>query len=236
MRNLSSQQTKKRWENYYRSLEDGNKNEAFSREFKKYTYTHTWNNSIRVIKKMTQLQNNDKVLDAGCGWGRILLGLIDDFTGLEITALDNQKEALKIGEAFIGDSKNGNTIKWKEGDLLSLPLPDQYFDKVYSARVFQHLNDPGKGVAEIIRVLKPGGRFVIFVQNKFCPLNISYYSRLNSPGAVRKWFRNISVNKLTIGTMDFCPSFLNSMTIESALEKIPGINKFGGKVVAWGEK
>ena len=114
---------------------------------------------------------------------------------------------------------------------------------VYSARVFQHLDDPAGGARELLRTLKSGGRFLIFLQNRLCPLNKGYYARMYSPDEVRGWFDGITNSQLQVSTMDFYPGKLSAalplplrMGIESAIAKIPIVNQYGGKVAAWGVK
>lgn len=239
-RQLSNQETYDSWKQYYSSCE-GNLS-RFKKDFEKYTYTHTWHNSIRIIIKNTYPMAGEKILEAGSGWGRMVLGLLEKFNHLNITAMDLSNHALSIGKSLIGMENNGNTIDWIEGNVERIPLPDNMFDIVYSARVFQHLKKPTKGASEVVRVLKPGGRFVIFLQNKLCPLNLTYYSRLYTPRQVRRWFECLQVRELHVRAMDFYPAFLSNISLhkrmqcEGILESIPILNLFGGKVVAWGRK
>jgi ubiquinone/menaquinone biosynthesis C-methylase UbiE len=243
MREKSYETTRKDWQDYYRSIGDDDAKMKFKDEFERCTHIHTWFNALRIIEKKTAIGPGCRVLDAGCGWGRMLLGLVDKFSGLAVTAADYQQEAIDIGKGILGEERNGNTIEWKRADLQDLPFEDNSFDVIYSARVFQHLNNPSQGVAELVRVLRPEGRIVMFLQNKLCPLNLNYYSRLYSPGQVRKWFNGLPLNGLKVTSMDFFPSQISfkalqpvNMFAESVLETLPLINMFGGKVVAWGEK
>ncbi len=50
-----------------------------------------------------------------------------------------------------------------------LPYPSDYFDTVLSHEVIEHVDDDGLTVREIVRVLKPGGRAVLFVPNRWYP-------------------------------------------------------------------
>ena len=79
MRELSSQDTADRWASYYSQLADGSGDQKFKEEFDSYTYIHSWRNSVRIIAKMAHIKNNTKVLDAGGGWGRLLLGRVEQF-------------------------------------------------------------------------------------------------------------------------------------------------------------
>ena len=55
----------------------------------------------------------------------------------------------------------GNPARFTDGDALSLPVPDASVDVVWCERVLQHLAEPDKAVAEIARVLRPGGRVAL---------------------------------------------------------------------------
>lgn len=243
LRNATSEETKESWKGYYSELAAQQGAEGFQKVFDEFTYVHTWYNSIRVIEKCTAMHDGARVLDAGCGWGRMLLGVLERHTGLDVTAVDLQEDALEIGRNLIGEESNGNQISWQQGDLNGLDLPDEEFDIIYSARVFQHLDDHGAGVRELLRMLKPGGRFLIFLQNKICPLNKDYYARMYGPDDVRGWFTDASTTKLTVSTMDFYPGKLSGvlplsarMGIEALFGHVPFANRYGGKVAAWGVK
>jgi ubiquinone/menaquinone biosynthesis C-methylase UbiE len=243
LRDATEEQTKESWKHYYSSLAGRQAAEVFQKEFDTYTYVHTWYNSIRIIERYTRMEDGARVLDAGCGWGRMLLGVLEHHQGLDVTAMDLQDDALQIGRKLIGEDCEGNRIDWQTGNLECLKFADETFDIVYSARVFQHLDDPAKGIQEIVRTLKPGGRFLIFLQNKLCPLNRDYYARMYTPEEVEDWFEGVSTTTRTVSSMDFYPGKLNRlfplsvrMGIEAAMGHVPVIRRFGGKVVVWGVK
>ena len=50
-----------------------------------------------------------------------------------------------------------------------LPFPDDYFDLVLSHEVLEHVQDDQQAINEILRVLKPGGRLILFVPNRGYP-------------------------------------------------------------------
>jgi ubiquinone/menaquinone biosynthesis C-methylase UbiE len=244
MKDLTAEETKNNWAYYYGSLVSGDtKSVKFEAEFKKFVGTHTWHNSIRIITGLGAIQDGMRILDAGCGWGRLLLGVLEQHTDLNVTAMDLSEDALRIGKNQIGTERKGNRIEWLSGDLQMMGLPDSTYDVVYSGRVFQHLNAPEKAAKEVLRVLRPGGRFVVFLQNKLCPLNVTYYSRTYSPAMVKSWFAGAGAQNLRVSTMDFYPPQLvgwmnlkNRMAYERVMESVPGLRYFGGKVVVWGNR
>lgn len=58
-------------------------------------------------------------------------------------------------------------IKARVGDIRKLPYPDNFFDFVYTMGTIEHIPRPIEAMREIYRVLKPGGRAVIGVPNKY---------------------------------------------------------------------
>jgi len=243
LRNATPEQTKASWKGYYSDLAAQQGQDGFQKVFEEFTYVHTWYNSIRMIEKCTKMHNGARVLDAGCGWGRMLLGVLERHNKLDVTAVDLQDDALNIGRNLIGETNNDNKISWQQGDITKVDQPDEEFDIVYSARVFQHLDDHAAGVTELLRMLKPGGRFLIFLQNSICPLNKDYYARMYGPADVQGWFKDSPTTKLTVSSMDFYPGKLSGflplplrMGIEAAIGTIPVVNQYGGKVAAWGVK
>lgn len=98
----------------------------------------------------------EKVLEVGCGTGSDLLQFAKHgaiATGVDITQ----------AHLALACERVGSLAAVVEGDATSLPFPDSSFDYVYSHGVIHHSNQPERIVAEILRVLKRGGRFNIHV-------------------------------------------------------------------------
>ncbi len=62
-----------------------------------------------------------------------------------------------------GEAPRGATATAMEGDALSLPFPDASFDVVIISEVMEHIPDDKGVLAEMVRVLKPGGRIAVTV-------------------------------------------------------------------------
>lgn len=94
-----------------------------------------------------------KVLDAGCGTGRMIKKLLEK--GAIVTGADISPEMLKIAK------KKFDKAEFVEADIEKLPFKDESFDVVVASFVIVHLKDLKKAFDEVYRVLKPGGSFIV---------------------------------------------------------------------------
>jgi ubiquinone/menaquinone biosynthesis C-methylase UbiE/uncharacterized protein YbaR (Trm112 family) len=103
------------------------------------------------------------VLDNGCGPGLLLAHLSEKNADLEqLIGVDVSRGMLRQAQTAIGTAG----VFLFEGDACRLPFVDDSFDVVYARGLLHHLPDPVQGVAEIHRVLKPGGTVVVLEPNK----------------------------------------------------------------------
>ncbi|MDX2647158.1 class I SAM-dependent methyltransferase [Streptomyces sp. NBC_00510] len=113
------------------------------------------------------LAPGDRVLDLGCGAGRHAFECYR--RGANVVALDrNGDEIREVAKWFAamkeaGEAPAGATATAMEGDALSLPFPDDSFDRVIISEVMEHIPDDKGVLAEMVRVLKPGGLIAITV-------------------------------------------------------------------------
>lgn len=102
--------------------------------------------------------SGQRLLDAGCGLGEVardLAGMVGPAGS--VVALDASATALRAAR----DRHDGSAVSYVQGDLAALDLPDGAFDGVRAERVLQHLSDPDRAVAELVRVTRPGGRICL---------------------------------------------------------------------------
>ena len=113
------------------------------------------------------LSAGDRVLDLGCGEGRHVHGLYM-IGGLEIDGIDLDAEALEKAEVGLSSlppprGSDDGVARFAQGDATALMFEDNTFDAVICSEVLEHLPDYHAAIAEIRRVLKPGGGLCISV-------------------------------------------------------------------------
>jgi SAM-dependent methyltransferase len=102
-----------------------------------------------------------RILDAGCGSGPLFAALRD--RGAIVTGFDKSAGMLELARRRLGDDAD-----LQVADLgRPLPFPDDTFDDVIASLVLHYLEDWGPALAELRRVLKPGGRLIASVDHPF---------------------------------------------------------------------
>lgn len=96
------------------------------------------------------------LLDAGCGPGSITLGLAGRVSPGHVTGIDTDPARIETASRGASGSGAGN-VTFKVTDVIDLPFEDAYFDAVFANGLIEHLPEPRDGLAELKRVLKPGG-------------------------------------------------------------------------------
>jgi SAM-dependent methyltransferase len=113
------------------------------------------------------LRRGDRVLDMGCGAGRHAFEMYR--RGGDVIAFDQDGDELAgVLDLFgamrdAGEVPDGAEADIKQGDALSLPFADAEFDRVVAAEVLEHIPDDEAAIAELARVLRPGGTMAVTV-------------------------------------------------------------------------
>lgn len=113
-----------------------------------------------------------RVLDLCCGTGDIALAFAR--AGADVTGADFTEEMLRVAEA------RTEAVRWVRADALELPFPDNSFDVVSVGYGLRNLADIERGLREILRVLKPGGKFLSldFGKPESTPFRALYFGYL----------------------------------------------------------
>lgn len=114
----------------------------------------------KKVVKMVSETNPSSVLDIATGTGDLAISLAK--TGAkEIVGLDLSEGMLAVGRKKIDEENLTGRIEMIQGDSEALPFEDNRFDAITVAFGVRNFETLEKGLAEIFRVLKPGGIFVI---------------------------------------------------------------------------
>ncbi|MBF0398344.1 MAG: bifunctional demethylmenaquinone methyltransferase/2-methoxy-6-polyprenyl-1,4-benzoquinol methylase UbiE [Desulfobacterales bacterium] len=131
----------------------------------------------RYLVQMTCMTNNSKMLDIGCGTGKIAFEAKKRYPFSQIFGIDITIEMLKVAIKRIGSEK----IEWSLGDAEDLPFGDNSFDAVTSGYLIRNVKDIRAALKEQIRVVKEGGRIVCLETcpppNNFLKPYIQFYLR-----------------------------------------------------------
>ena len=109
----------------------------------------------------------DRVLDAACGTGDLAIAAAA--VGGSVTGLDFSRRMLERAR------RKAPHLEWVEGDLLELPFADESFDAATVGFGVRNVADLERGLAELRRVLRPGGRLgILEITRPRGPLRVFY--------------------------------------------------------------
>jgi trans-aconitate 2-methyltransferase len=108
----------------------------------------------RDVLDRLELRGDERVLDAGCGTGRVTAALVDRLPKGDIVAVDGSPAMVEEARARLGDSAD-----IRVADLLELEL-DPPVDAILSTATFHWIADHDRLFARLLNVLRPGGRLV----------------------------------------------------------------------------
>jgi demethylmenaquinone methyltransferase/2-methoxy-6-polyprenyl-1,4-benzoquinol methylase len=119
----------------------------------------------RRVLKLTRIRPGERALDLCCGTGDITFGLAEK--GAEVTGLDFSKPMLEVAReksarfSPVRDAKSSPArIQFIHGDAQQIPFPENSFDVLTTGYGLRNLADLDAGLRDMLRVTKPGGRFV----------------------------------------------------------------------------
>jgi ubiquinone/menaquinone biosynthesis C-methylase UbiE len=114
--------------------------------------------AVERLCRYAGIKKGDRVLDIGCGPGTASFAAVHQ--GADVTGVDASAEMIAMAKEITGTRREYTFL---EGDMHSLPVPDGGFEAVISSFGVVLATNPPKAVAEMARVLVPGGRMAILV-------------------------------------------------------------------------
>ena len=135
---------------------------------------------VKLIREHLGALAGKRVLDAGCGKGRFARVLLEQEPQVELWGLDISEEMLR----FVPEG-----IHTRAGSLTELPFENESFDAAYATESLEHAVEIERAVAELCRVVKPGGRIAVIDKNA------EQWGRLDTPQWER-WFTRKELERL----------------------------------------
>jgi len=124
------------------------------------------------------------VLDAGCGPGDLALRLAELRPGLTVWGIDISADMIRLATRRALSTPQAPRLRFERADVAALPLPDASLEAAVSSIAFHHWRRPGVALAELWRVLKPGGFATIVDLDRDM-------DRAAIRSAVRRWGRKM---------------------------------------------
>ncbi len=135
---------------------------------------------VQVLLRFFAPVASNRLLDAGCGKGRYARVLLEHNPDARVTGLDISEQMLRSVPPGIGRIS---------AIMTELPFADGSFDGVYATESLEHAVDIERAVAEMCRVVRPGGKIAIIDKNA------EQWGKLKTP-AWERWFGRRELEKL----------------------------------------
>ena len=112
------------------------------------------------VLELASPENGEQLLDAGCGTGLTALRIAARYPGCKVHGIDISPRM--VAAACQEAQKQGLAVDFRVGSITDLPYPGAAFDVVITNIMFHHLDleEKRQAVAEVVRVLVPGGRYI----------------------------------------------------------------------------
>ena len=140
-------------------------NEGILESFRRYTA------EVHASYLLPYLRPGLRVLDFGCGLGAISSGLAKAVSPGEMHGVDMEESQIELARA-VAAARGQKNARFHTGDVTELPFEDGFFDVAHCHNVLMHVPDTAAVLAEVKRVLKPGG--VIGCREMICDASFTH--------------------------------------------------------------
>ena len=206
----------------------------------------------RHVRAALAAAPGERILDVGCGPGFYVRELLDEIgPSGSIVAVDASRDMLDLARLRCEGYDNA---AFREGDATALPVDDGEFDAALCVQVMEYVPDPSAALAEIHRVLRPGGRAVIWDvcwatawwhtddPDRMRRVLSAWDEHLVHPSVPRRLgaelraagFVDVAVAGHSFATVDYDDESFAVLMLEMAADFVPGRRGVtGDEVAAW---
>jgi demethylmenaquinone methyltransferase/2-methoxy-6-polyprenyl-1,4-benzoquinol methylase len=186
----------------------------------------------KAVKMLREIQPK-KILDLATGTGDFAIASLK-LNPTEIVGMDISDGMLEVGRVKMKKNGYDSIISMRNGDSENLPFEDNYFDALtvgFGVRNYENLE---KGLAEMLRVVRPGGKLVILEFSKPKKFPVKQYYAFHSKYIIPFFGKTISKDSSAYTYLpESVAAFPEGQDFQDILVKL-GYKNVGAKLVAGG--
>jgi arsenite methyltransferase len=142
-----------------------------------------------IVRAALGASAGERILDVGCGPGFYCVELLEDVgPSGSVVGVDSSPPMLALATRRCAGHDN---VELREGDATSVPVEDAGFDAALSVQVQEYVADIAKGLGELHRALKPGGRVLVFDVD-WATLSIHSGDDVRNDRVLRAWDEHLA--------------------------------------------
>lgn len=140
-----------------------------------------------LMLEVMELHQGDHILEIGFGNGKFFSDLFSIERDLQVSAIDFSEKMVEAAKQNNRDAIVSGQLNVKQGNSNAMPFDDETFDIVFCNMVIYFWDHPERHLAEINRVLKPGGKFYTGMRTRETMLELPFVQYGFNLYSVKEW-------------------------------------------------